>query len=113
MRLDRLRIHAAEKRIARAANFVRLDPVAAKKLEQQSAARSVHRIDHETKLRRAQAVPIDQRVERFEIRRAHVERLNQVLAGRQRRNAVAQHLLEFGFHLRDDRRAKPSCRSSP
>ncbi len=113
VRLDRLGIHAAEKRIARAANFGRLDAVTAEKLAQQSAARSVHRIDHVAEFRRLQPVPIDERIERIEIRRANVERMNQLFARGQRRHAVAQLLLRARLPPARRSRARPSCRNSP
>ena len=59
VRLDGLRVHAAEERVAIATDFIRADSVTAQKLEQQPAARPVHRIDHKAKLGRANAVPID------------------------------------------------------
>ena len=58
VRLDRLRIHAAEKRVARAANFGGFDSVTLEKFAQQAAARAVHRVDHEAEFRSAQTVPI-------------------------------------------------------
>ena len=102
VRLDRLRIHAAEKRIALAADFSGLDSVAAKQLAQQASSRSVHRINQEAELRSSQTVPIHETGERLEIWSAHVERMNQIIARRKRGNSVAQDSREFLLHLRND-----------
>ena len=91
VRFDRLGIYAAEKRITRAANFFAGDFVAAEQVAQQSASGAVHGINHEAEFSGAQAVPIHQRVERFQIRRAQIERLEQVGPRRKGRHAVAQH----------------------
>ncbi len=82
VRFDGLGIYAAEKRIARAANFLAGDFVAAEKFEQQAAPRAVHGINDEAEFRSAQAIPIHQGVESFQIRRADVERMKQIFAWR-------------------------------
>src|ERR1700741_3644079 len=60
VRLDRLGIHPAEKRIAISSNFKAVDPISPEKLAKQPASRPVHRIDNETKLRGPQSIPVDQ-----------------------------------------------------
>ena len=62
VRLDRLRIHAAEERVARAANFFACDFVAAEKIAQQAATRAMHGINHEAEFGGAEAIPIYQSV---------------------------------------------------
>ena len=78
MRLDGFGIHAAEKRIARAADFFAGDFVAAEKVAQQAAAGAVHWINDEAEFRGAQDVPVDELVESFEVGGADVERMNQI-----------------------------------
>src|SRR5271169_2772775 len=73
MGINRLWIHAAEKRIARPANFVSRDTLAAEQIKQQSAARAVHGIDDESKSRSTKTIPIDKLCERFEVRSAHIQ----------------------------------------
>src|SRR5580704_3788778 len=102
VRFNRLGIYATEKRIARAANFFTGDFVAAEQVAQQSASGAVHGINHEAEFRGAQAIPINESVESFEIRRAHIERMKQVGARRERGHAFAQDFRELRFNLRDD-----------
>src|SRR6202041_536219 len=102
VRFDGFGIHAAEQRIASAANFFARHVVAAKKFGEQAAAGAVHGIDEETKLGIANAGPVDEAGESFEIRSAHVERLDQFRLGRKRGNALAFEAGEFLFDLGDD-----------
>src|SRR5271169_5788185 len=62
VRLDRLRIHAAEERIAHAANFFTGNLVTAEKIAQQAATSAVHGIDNETEFGGAQAIPVHESV---------------------------------------------------
>ena len=102
VRLNGFRIHAAEERIARAANFFANDFVAAEKIAEQAAAGAVHGIDDEAKFGGAQAIPVHQGVEGFQIWSAQVERMNQIGARRERRYAFTQNFRELGFNLLDD-----------
>ena len=58
VRLDRFWIRAAEERIARAANFIAGDSVAAEKLAEQTARRAVHGVDDEAQAGGGEAIPI-------------------------------------------------------
>ena len=58
VRLDRLRVYAAEERVARATNLFTGDFVAAEQIAQQSAPRAVHGINHKADFGGAQAIPI-------------------------------------------------------
>src|SRR6202035_118057 len=103
MRLDGFGIHAAEKRVARAANFLAFNSIAAKEVAQKPAPCPVHRIDKKPKLRRAQTVPIHQSCQRFQIRRTHIERSNQILSWRKCRHTIVQHLAKLRFNLSNNR----------
>ena len=74
VRLDGLGIHASEQRIARAADFLAFDSVAAEKFAQQTSPRSMHGINEEPEFRCTYAVPVNQPGQSFQIRRANVER---------------------------------------
>src|SRR5580704_14139300 len=80
VRLDGFGIHAAEQRIARAANFLAFDSVAAEKFAQQTSPRSMHGINEEPEFRCAYAVPVNQSGKRFQIRRANVERADYIFS---------------------------------
>ncbi len=69
----------------------------------------MHGVGNEAKLRVAQALPVDQLFDGVEIGRAGIEGLDEVLARRQRRNAVALHAVEFAFDLRDDGRQRAAA----
>ena len=66
-----------------------LNTVTAEKFPQQTAPGAVHGVDDETKWRSAQAIPVDQPAQCFQIRCAHVERMDQIAARRKGRNAIA------------------------
>src|SRR3984957_10990125 len=102
VRFDGFGIHAAEQRIAVGTNFFAGHVVAAEKFGEQAAAGAVHGIDDETKFGIANAGPVDEAGESFEIRSAHVERLDQFRLGRKRGNSVAFEAGEFLFDLGDD-----------
>ena len=82
-------------------------PWRAQQFAQQSAAGAVHGIDDEAEFGGAQAVPIHQFVERFEIGRAHVERMNQIrgaaAAAERLRAALSQVRLPFARRWRAKR----------
>src|SRR5215831_15494859 len=73
--LDGLRMHAAEARIPRSANFVAQDAIAAKQLRQQTGSGSVHRIENKPQLRPAQPLPVHKFFKRIQVRRAGLEGL--------------------------------------
>ena len=102
MRLDGLGVGAAEERVARAANFVADDAVAAEEFNEKSCCGAVHDIRYEAELRVADAIPIDELFEGVEVGSAGIEWLNQFFAGRQWWDTVALNVLEFAFNLRDD-----------
>ena len=102
VRFDGFGIHPAEEWVAGGANFFAGHVVAAEKFGEQAAAGAVHGIDDETKFGIANAGPVDEAGESFEIRSAHVERLDQFRLGRKRGKTVAFEAGEFLFDLGDD-----------
>jgi hypothetical protein len=100
VRLDRLGIRAAEERVVRRSNFVAFDAVLAEQLAEQAASCAVHRVHDKPEIRGTNALPIDQGIERVQIRRADVERSDRIVPRGKRRHAVAQHNGQFLFDLR-------------
>src|ERR1700729_40825 len=58
VRFDGFGIDSAKERVSRTANFLAFDSVAAKKIAQQAASRSMHWVDKEPELRSAQPIPV-------------------------------------------------------
>src|SRR5580704_12798518 len=75
VRLYGFRMRAAEKGIARAADFVAGDAVASKEIGEQSRRGAVHGVGEEAKLALAQTVPVDQLLDSVEVRSARIEGL--------------------------------------
>ena len=102
VRLDGFGMRAAEKRIARAADFVAGDAVALEDFGQQTGGGAVHRVGDEAKFRLAEAIPVDELFDGLDVRGTRVECLNEIFLRRQRRDASFDDAGEFGFDLRDD-----------
>jgi hypothetical protein len=64
-----LRIDATEKRIVRAANFITVNAMPAHESGEQTARRAVHGVDHEAHACRADLIPVDELIERVQVRR--------------------------------------------
>src|SRR5258707_590765 len=104
VRFDRFRMHAAESRIARAANLVAGDAIAAQQLGQQARGRSMHGIRDEAESRVAKLFPVHQFFEFVEIRLTGFQRLNEIFLRWQRGNVRTLHDFEIAFNLRHDGR---------
>ena len=111
VRLDGFGMDAAEARIARAANFVAGDAVAAEKFEEQAGGGAVHGVGDEAKFGVANALPVDEFFDGVEIRSARIERLNQIFARGERRNAVALNVRRVRFRFARRWKATRCCRS--
>src|ERR1700730_3522810 len=83
VRLDRFGVRAAETWIAGAANFVAVNFVAGEELVEEACGRAVHGIGNETEICFSQAIPIDQLFEGVQVRRARVESVQQIFAGKE------------------------------
>jgi len=104
VRLDWFRMNAAEVRVTRSANFVARDSVAGEEFPQQPCGRPVHGIRNEAEVRFAEALPIDQFLNRLQIRGDWLERLNQFLTRRQKRDTGCHDAGKFAFNLPNDGR---------
>ena len=91
VRLDGLRIDAAEERIASAAYLVAGEALAAHQRRQQPASGSMHGIDDEAQASGAHFFPIHQLLDGIEIGPQNIERMNLPGTRRQRGNATGQH----------------------
>src|SRR5579872_1621518 len=103
VRLDRLRMRAAKKRIARPSDFVARNAVAFENLGQNAGGGAVHRVGDVAEFRFSQAIPIDKLFDGFDVRRAGIERLNEIFLRWQRRNAVRNNTAKLRFDLCHDR----------
>ncbi len=88
VRFDGFGVHAAEKRVARAADFAARDAVPSEELVEQARGGAVHGVADKTQLRIAQARPVHQFFDCVEIRHARIERLNQAFPRREGRHAA-------------------------
>jgi hypothetical protein len=103
VRLDGFGVGAAEKRIARAADFVAGDAVALENFGEDAGGGAMHGVGDITKFRFAETIPIDEFFDGFDVRGARVEFLDEIFLRGQRRDAFFDDAGEFGFDLRDDR----------
>jgi len=103
VRLDGLGMSAAEKRIARAANFVAGDAVALENFGEDAGGGAVHGVGDVAEFCFTQAIPVDEFFDGFDVGGARVEFVDEIFLRGQRGNAGFDHAGEFGFDLRDDR----------
>src|SRR5580693_5596951 len=102
VRLDRFGMRAAEKRIARAANFVAGDAVALEDFGEDTGGGAVHGVGNVTKFSFSEAVPVDKFFDGFDVGGARVEFLDEIFLRGKRRDTFFDDAGEFGFNLRDD-----------
>jgi hypothetical protein len=104
VRLDGFGMSAAEKRVARAADFVASDAVAFEKIGEYACSGAVHGVGNKAEFRFAKAVPIDELFDGVEIRSARIDGVDPIFLRRKRRHAFFEDGGELEFDLRDDRR---------
>ena len=101
VRLDGFGVSAAEKRVARAADFIAGDAVALENFGEDTSGGAVHGVGNVSKFRFSEAVPVDKFFDGFDVWCTGIEFLDEVFLRGKRWDAGFDDAGEFVFNLRD------------